>query len=113
MILATLDETLSYSIPNNGTASCPCKITATMTGAEDGLKITLLETGGFIFLDTLLHEGSVVEIDTNKEEVTINGIDVRQYVYFASVFFNLQPGENTLTASGGEPLEVTFREKFR
>lgn len=102
--------TTKTSSPNEGTASTPVKITATMTGDTDHLQITL--GGQIVRLETDLVTGDEVIIDTNQGWVALNGLDARQYVtYDSDLRLMLPVGAFTLTADNAT-LSIVYRERW-
>ncbi len=81
---------------------------------EAASSLTLaLDTGEFILLNRELEEGDTVIIDTNARYATVNGIDARDDVTFASTWFMLPRGEFALSVDPeSTEIKITFRERW-
>ena len=109
----TTKTATTFPAENTGTAPCPCIITATMTGPESSLKITLAETGEFVLINHDLEAADEVVIDTNSHEVTVNGDDARPDLSYLSDYFDLPVGEFNLETDEAADIEVEWRERWK
>lgn len=94
---------------NNGTVPTPAIITITATGTSlTTLQITNSTTGESIYITTALTVGQVLIINTRNHTARIAGVDSRSYIGNATVWFNLDPGANTLAVTNGTNVVVSF-----
>lgn len=98
---------------NEGTEKCPCIIDADMNENSSSLKITLDQTGEFVQIDYDLVTNDSIMIDTEKHLTTINGLDARAHVTYASDYFRLPVGNFNLSADANISMTVEFRELFK
>lgn len=99
----------SGKLYNNGTYPSSGIITIKITRDVTNLKVTLQNTGEFIFIEDSLKTGDIVEINLEDEYVKKNGNLIK--VHLESDFFDLPIGEFNLTTSSGT-MEIEFRERW-
>lgn len=111
--------TVNTAGPNNGTAETPCIITCTVTQQTESLRVRLVETGQFVLLQrheiywpVTLQAGDIVTIDTARELTLVNGVDARAGVNVLSDYFQLPPGQFTITTEPAADMQIEFRERW-
>lgn len=85
------------ALANAGTYKAAGKITVEIGGAASFLRIALVETGEFIYLEDEFVEGDVVVVDLEKEKVTKGGYLIMDKLSLDSDFFLIPAGEYTIT----------------
>lgn len=78
-------------------------------GNVSSLRITNVDTGEFVQVETSVKSGSPVVFDMWREQTTVDGIN--SPVAFESDYFTLKPGRNNLLLSNGYGI-VSFRERY-
>lgn len=96
-------------IINNGTAPVFGKITIKIVNESPNVKITLQNTGEYIFLEGPFVTNDILHIDLEKEVVTKNGISIPASL--DSDFFKIPPGTFRLTTTYGT-IDLEFREAW-
>lgn len=92
---------ISNTIVNLGTHKTTGVITISMTSNQSFLKVTLQETGEYLYLEDTFKNGDTVVIDLGKEYVTKNGVSLMSKLHFESDFFHLPKGPFKINASSG------------
>lgn len=96
---------------NEGTVPSPPIITVTMTESSDDLKVQYENKE--LFLDKELETGDVIVFDKTKRLVLVNDEDAREDLTYTSRWFDLKPGNFSITTDPDSTVEVEFREMWR
>ncbi len=91
-----------------------CKTTGVLTiqtDSVDHIKVTLLNTGEFLYIDDNFDAGDIVVIDLEKEYVTKNGYSAMPNLYLESDFFEIPVGEFEISVNSGDGV-LKFRERW-
>lgn len=64
------------------------------------------------FANINLAPGQVLRIDTEQRTATVGGVSVLGKIAGGSMWFELEPGENDVTVSGGASIRVQWRERY-
>ena len=79
--------------------------------AVEGLEVTLLNTGEFLFIDDDFAATDVVVIDLEAEYITKNDYSVMDKLNLESDFFKLPAGEFEISVNSGTA-SLEFRERW-
>lgn len=94
---------------NAGTFTTPITITITASGATStSLQITNSTTSQSLYVTTALANNDVLVIDTGVHSVKLNGVEKRSMLGNNSVWWLLNPGNNTLAIANGTNCTVSF-----
>ena len=104
-----IDENPLY---NNGSYPAAGILKITMEADSPNLKITLQNTGEYLYLEDELKAGDVILIDLENEHITKNEISVMDKLYITSDFFVIPPGEYTITIDPYNPAQLTYIERW-
>lgn len=111
---STEEQTTGSTGVNEGTVETSCVIEVELLShtTEGYLKVILNETGEEIIVHHYFQAGDILEIDTAKRLVKINGEDERPLVDVDSIFFKLPPG-NFSIVTDHEQTSVTVKYRHR
>lgn len=86
----------------------------TVTGPAAGpIRVTnATDDAKFVEVTTALAGGQVLTIDMNLWTASINGVNVDNLIAPASRWWDLRPGNNTISQSGGGTLNVAYRPAY-
>ena len=96
---------------NSGTAPTPCVITLS-ANAGASIKVTSDQTGEFVEITDTFTGGEEIVIDTETHYATIDDVDSRSKVIVSSTYFDLLPGNWSLTMTGCTITSVVYRERY-
>ncbi len=96
---------------NSGTAPTPCVLTLSASAGES-VKVTSDQTGEYVQITDTFVGGEVIRIDTETHYVTIDDVDSRSKVIVSSTYFDLLPGNWSITVTGCAITSVVYREKY-
>ncbi|WP_130807643.1 distal tail protein Dit [Senegalia massiliensis] len=99
-ITETLDDNI---LLNNGTYETKGIINVQINSNITYIKITLLDTGEFLYIENNFVTGDEVVIDLEKESIRKNGVLIMEDLYLESDFFSIPTGEYQIKI---EPLGV-------
>lgn len=112
-------EILNKSVVVDNVGHVPAPVRIQFFGATTNPIITNETTGEFIKVNKTLLSGEILEINTafGNKYVTIDGVNAFGFIDPESTFFNLAPGENTITYdadSGSDSAEVilTYTNRY-
>lgn len=77
----------------------------------DHLKVTLLNTGEFLYLEDNFISGDIVVIDLEEEYIAKNGYSLMSRLYLESDFFPIPVGEFEILVSSGN-VTLEYRERW-
>ena len=106
-----VEDIHNKTIINQGTYKTTGTITTTISSNVSNLKITLQNTGEYIYLEDNFKTDDVVEINLEDEFVKKNGNLIMDRLHFESVFFDIPVGEFTITISSGIG-DLTYYERW-
>ena len=106
-----VEDIHNKTIINQGTYKTTGTITTTISSNVSNLKITLQNTGEYIYLEDNFKTNDVVEINLEDEFVKKNGNLIMDRLHFESVFFDIPVGEFTITISSGIG-DLTYYERW-
>ena len=94
---------------NAGTYPTPVVITITASGTvSTSLAITNSTTSESLYVTTALTTGQVLVLDTAAHTCKLNGVDTRGMLSWASIWWKLNAGSNTLAITNGTNCTVGF-----
>lgn len=98
-------------VANAGTKLSPP--TVTVTGPSTNPRVTnATDDGKFVQVNTVLAGGQVLTIDMDGWTASIGGVNADALIDPASRWFDLLPGNNTLSLTGGGTLGGSFRAAY-
>lgn len=106
-----VEDIHNKTIINQGTYKTTGTITTTISSNVSNLKITLQNTGEYIYLEDNFKTDDVVEINLEDEFVKKNGNLIMDRLHFESDFFDIPAGEFTITISSGTG-DLTYYERW-
>ena len=106
-----VEDIHNKTIINQGTYKTTGTITTTISSNVSNLKITLQNTGEYIYLEDNFKTNDVVEINLEDEFVKKNGNLIMDRLHFESDFFDIPIGEFTITISSGTG-DLTYYERW-
>ena len=106
-----VEDIHNKTIINQGTYKTTGTITTTISSNVSNLKITLQNTGEYIYLEDNFKTDDVVEINLEDEFVKKNGNLIMDRLHFESDFFDIPIGEFTITISSGTG-DLTYYERW-
>ena len=106
-----VEDIHNKTIINQGTYKTTGTITTTISSNVSNLKITLQNTGEYIYLEDNFKTDDVVEINLEDEFVKKNGNLIMDRLHFESEFFDIPIGEFTITISSGTG-DLTYYERW-
>ena len=106
-----VEDIHNKTIINQGTYKTTGTITTTISSNVNNLKITLQNTGEYIYLEDNFKTNDVVEINLEDEFVKKNGNLIMDRLHFESDFFDIPIGEFTITISSGTG-DLTYYERW-
>lgn len=100
------------TITNDGRAATPATITATFTGAGDNFTVTGPD-GKQIKVIRTFSAGQILEIETGKLKITLNGQTIMPSLAIASRKILLQKGDNVINFNSGAAanIEIQYRKR--
>lgn len=107
----TIEDIDGKEIFNGGNYPATGKIIIVIDEAAEGLEVTLLNTGEFLFIDDDFAATDVVVIDLEAEYITKNDYSVMDKLNLESDFFKLPAGEFEISVSSGTA-SLEFRERW-
>ena len=106
-----VEDIHNKTIINQGTYKTTGTITTTISSNINNLKVTLQNTGEYIYLEDNFETGDVIEINLEDEYVKKNGNLIMDRLHFESDFFDIPIGEFTITISSGTG-DLTYYERW-
>lgn len=106
-----IEKNVEGTVINRGTWETTGILTITISSNANNLKVTLQNTGEYIYLEDSFKTGDVVEINLEEEYVKKNGNLIMDKLYFESDFFDIPVGEFNITSSNGI-MDIEFRERW-
>ena len=106
-----IEDISGKTIINQGSWETTGQIIVEIKSSVEHLKVTLQNTGEFIYLEDSFHRGNEILIDLENELVKKNGNLIMDKLYFESDFFDIPRGEFTITLSSGVGA-LEFRERW-
>lgn len=106
-----VEDIHNKTIINQGTYKTTGMLTITISSNANNLKVTLQETGEYIYLEDDFVSGDEILINLEDESVRKNGNLIMDKLYFESDFFNIPIGEFEITLSSGTGT-LEFRERW-
>lgn len=97
---------------NNGTKLTPPTITVTGAAAGPVRVTNATDDGKYVQVNTALLGGQVLTIDMADWTANVDGVNADNLIDGASRWFDLLPGANTLSLTGGGTLGGTFRHAY-
>lgn len=96
-----------------GTHACRPVIRQTMSADADGLAITM-DGGAVLTLKGSIGAGAVVEMDTARESLTIDGVHAEEKINFSATRWRagFTPGRHEFASSDNGLLEVSWRNEY-
>lgn len=99
------------TIINQGSWETTGQIIVEIKSSVEHLKVTLQNTGEFIYLEDSFHRGNEILIDLENELVKKNGNLIMDKLHFESDFFDIPRGKFTIALSSGVG-KLEFRERW-
>src|SRR5699024_8784027 len=96
-----VEDIHNKTIINKGTYKTSGTITVTISSNVNHLKVTLQNTGEYIYLEDDFKANDEILIDLENEYIKKNGNLIMDKLYFESDFFNIPIGEFGITLSSG------------
>jgi len=106
-----VEDIHNKTIINKGTYKTSGTITVTISSNVNHLKVTLQNTGEYIYLEDDFKANDEILIDLENEYIKKNGNLIMDKLYFESDFFNIPIGEFGITLSSGSGT-LEFRERW-
>lgn len=107
----TLTDISNQELINLGTRETKAIITVTLNSNEDNLKITLDNTGEYIYIEDNLEIGDVITIDLIESKVLKNQDLIMEKLHFESDFFSIPSGPYKLISSSGV-MDIEYQERW-
>jgi predicted phage tail component-like protein len=98
-------------IYNRGNCKTTGIITIQITEETDHIKVTLLNTGEFLYIEDDFDTGDIVVVDLEKEHITKNSVSAMPNLYLESDFFEIPVGEFEISVNSGDGV-LKFRERW-
>lgn len=106
------EELTGATLVNAGTYEATGIITVEIGGAASFLRVGLVETGEFIYLEDAFALGDVVVVDLDKESVTKSGYLIMDKLSLDSDFFRIPVGEYTITIEPAATAQLEYVERW-
>lgn len=106
-----IDNIHAKTLINQGTYKTTGILLIKVSSNVNNLKVTLQNTGEYIYLEDNLKKDDVVEINLEDEYIKKNGLLIMDKLHFESDFFELPIGEFNITSSNGI-MDIEFRERW-
>ena len=106
-----VEDIHNKTIINQGTYKTTGTITTTISSNVSNLKVTLQNTGEYIYLEDDFVSGDEILIDLENELVKKNNNLIMDKLHLESDFFDIPKGEFTITLSSGVGA-LEFRERW-
>lgn len=106
------EELTGATLVNAGTYEATGIITVEIGGAASFLRVGLVETGEFIYLEDAFGLGDVVVVDLEKESVTKGSYLIMDKLSLDSDFFCIPAGEYTITIEPEAAAQLEYVERW-
>lgn len=106
------ESTLAGSGAAVNAGNFPTEPSVTITGAANNPTITNVTTGEMLKVNVVMGAGDELLIDFAQRTIKLNGVTAYGSMDLASVWWDLEPGNNDITYAGGGAMTMRWRSAW-